>query len=185
MAPEILLHSPYDPQKTDVWSLAIMYCSMILGRFPWKAPALYDEAFRLFATTRSRNSHAERGMGRRSTEPPLLQASNSAAVAPCDSEARNTDTLSMININLNEAANIKATEVDSEPCRLLRQLPIESRTVIRKMFLLNADNRPTLEQIKSYPWIQLGQLFSPGDGGAMHYGYRHEHVLRHGVVPSS
>lgn len=177
MAPEILLHSPYDPQKADVWSLAIMYCCMILGRFPWKAPALYDEAFRAFATARSRNSHAERGMGRRSTEPPLLQASNS--------EARNTDTLSMININPDEAANTEATEIDSEPCRLLRQLPIESRTVIRKMFLLNADNRPTLEQIKSYPWIQLGRLFSPEDGGAMHYGYRHEHVLRHGVVHSS
>jgi len=180
MAPEILLHSPYDPQKADVWSLAIMYCCMILGRFPWKAPALRDEAFRAFATTRSRNSHAERGMGRRSTEPPLLQASNLAAMASCDLEVRNSDTLSMININLDEAANMKATEVDSEPCWLLRRLPIESRTVIRKMFLLNADNRPTLEQISSYPWIQLGQLCPPEDGGAMHYGYRHEHVLQHG-----
>jgi serine/threonine protein kinase len=180
MAPEILLHSPYDPQKADVWSLAIIYCCMILGRFPWKAPALYDEAFRLFATARSRISHAERGMGRRLTELPLLPASNLAAVAPCDSEACNTDTLSMINISPDEAANMKATEIDSEPCLLLRQLPIESRTVIRKMFLLNADNRPTLEQIGSYHWIQLGRLFSPEDGGAMHYGFRHEHVLRHG-----
>jgi serine/threonine protein kinase len=180
MAPEILIHSPYDPQKADVWSLAIMYCCMILGRFPWRAAALRDEAFRLFATTRSRNSHTEHGMGRRSTEPPFLQASDSAAVAPCDLEARNTDTLSMTNINLDEAANTKATEIDSEPCRLLRQLPVESRTVIRKMFLLNADNRPTLEQIRSYPWIQLGQLRPAEDGGAMHYGYRHEHVLRHG-----
>src|SRR3954462_11388613 len=128
MAPEILLHSPYEPQKADVWSLAIMYCCMILGRFPWKAAALYDRDFRLFATTRSRNSHAERGMGRRSTEPPLLQASNSPAVAPCDLEARNTDTLSMLNINLDEATNMKATESDSEPCWLLRRLPIESRT---------------------------------------------------------
>ena len=167
MAPEILLHSPYDPQKADIWSLAIMYCCMILGRFPWKAAALRDETFRLFATTRSRNSHAERGMGRRATEPSLPQASNLVAVAPCDLEACNTDTLSMININLDEAANMKATEVDSEPCRLLRQLPIESRTVIRKMFLLNADGRPTLEQIRSYPWIQLGQLCPPEDGGAV------------------
>jgi serine/threonine protein kinase len=181
MAPEILLHSPYDPQKVDVWSLAIMYCCMILGRFPWKVAALRDEAFRAFATIRSRNSHAERGMGRRSTEPPLLQAPNSAAVASCDSEAHNTDTLSMIDINLDEAANIKATETDSEPCWLLRRLPIESRTVIRKMFLLSPDGRPTLEQISSYPWIQLGRLLCPPeDGGAMHYGCRHEHVLRHG-----
>jgi len=177
MAPEILLHSPYDPQKADVWSLAIMYCCMILGRFPWKAPVLRDEAFRAFATTRSRNSHAERGMGRRSTEPPLLQASNSAPVASCDLEARNPDTLSMTNVD--EDANMKATEIDPEPCWLLRRLPIESRTVIRKMFLLNANSRPTLEQISSLPWIQLGRLCPQEDGEAMHYGYRHEHVLRH------
>src|SRR2546423_13860545 len=105
-------------------------------------------------------------MGRRSTQPPLLPASNSAAVASCDLTARNPDTLSMININLGEAANMKATEIDSEPCWLLRRLPIESRTVIRKMFLLNADSRPTLEQISSYPWLQLGQLCPQEDGEA-------------------
>ena len=30
--------SGYDPRKTDVWSVAIIFMCMILRRFPWKIP---------------------------------------------------------------------------------------------------------------------------------------------------
>jgi serine/threonine protein kinase len=180
MAPEIFLDSPYDAQKADVWSLAIMYCSMILGRFPWKVAALYDEAFKRFATSKRPNLHAERGMGRNSTAPPLLRASDAGGRVSSDLTAGKTDTLSMIDVSLDGAADMKEPERVSEPCRPLSQLPNESRESIRNMLLLNARNRVTLEQISDSHWIQQNQQCAQQDSATMHYGPQHEHVLRHG-----
>jgi len=38
LAPEVLSNNPYDPRKTDVWSVAIIFMCMLLRRFPWKIP---------------------------------------------------------------------------------------------------------------------------------------------------
>jgi serine/threonine protein kinase len=37
-APEVFDRESYDPRKTDVWSVAIIFVCMILPRFPWKLP---------------------------------------------------------------------------------------------------------------------------------------------------
>lgn len=49
MAPEVCHDLKYDPQPADIWSLAIIFCCMILRRFPWKAPRQSDNSFRLFS----------------------------------------------------------------------------------------------------------------------------------------
>ncbi|KAG8748718.1 serine/threonine protein kinase [Ceratobasidium sp. 414] len=38
LAPEVLHSQQYDPRKTDVWSVAIIFMCMVLRRFPWKIP---------------------------------------------------------------------------------------------------------------------------------------------------
>ncbi|CAE6439690.1 unnamed protein product [Rhizoctonia solani] len=38
LAPEVLHAPQYDPRKTDVWSIAIIFMCMVLRRFPWKIP---------------------------------------------------------------------------------------------------------------------------------------------------
>ncbi|KAK4976615.1 Nitrogen permease reactivator protein, partial [Elasticomyces elasticus] len=50
LAPEVYDNSRYDPQATDIWSLAIIFCCMTLRRFPWKAPRTSDNSFRLFVS---------------------------------------------------------------------------------------------------------------------------------------
>ncbi|EJD53066.1 Pkinase-domain-containing protein, partial [Auricularia subglabra TFB-10046 SS5] len=35
LAPEVLSSETYDPRKTDVWSVAVIFLCMILRRFPW------------------------------------------------------------------------------------------------------------------------------------------------------
>jgi serine/threonine protein kinase len=55
LAPEVITQENYDPRKTDVWSVAIIFMCMILRRFPWKIPdAKADPSFRAFV-----NSHPE------------------------------------------------------------------------------------------------------------------------------
>lgn len=50
LAPEVLTTTKYDPQPTDIWSIAIIFCCMTLRRFPWKVPRMSDQSFNLFAT---------------------------------------------------------------------------------------------------------------------------------------
>ncbi|KAI5122071.1 hypothetical protein M0805_006054 [Coniferiporia weirii] len=49
LAPEVLNEDSYDPRKTDVWSVAMIFLCMILRRFPWKLPdSKTDPNFRNF-----------------------------------------------------------------------------------------------------------------------------------------
>ena len=180
MAPEMLLQSPYDAQKVDVWSLAIIYCCMIVGRFPWKVAALADEAFRDFATSTRPNIHAERGMGRNATAPASLQISETVEVASCDLKPQATAAVPMVSVTPVKAADTRATESVQATCRLLTHLPSQSRELIRDMLVVNAQRRPTLERIGGYAWMQQSQTFSQDGGVTCHYGSYHEHVLRDG-----
>ncbi|CED82557.1 pkinase-domain-containing protein [Phaffia rhodozyma] len=52
LAPEVLSGQEYDPRKTDVWSLGVMFLCMILRRFPWKLPdAKTDASYKLYVNT--------------------------------------------------------------------------------------------------------------------------------------
>ena len=49
LAPEVLSDETYDPRKTDVWSVAIIFMCMTLRRFPWTIPdPKTDPSFRAF-----------------------------------------------------------------------------------------------------------------------------------------
>jgi serine/threonine protein kinase len=51
LAPEVLSGDSYDPRKTDVWSVAIIFVCMVLRRFPWKIPdPKTDPSFKAFVT---------------------------------------------------------------------------------------------------------------------------------------
>ena len=49
LAPEVLSDETYDPRKTDVWSVAIIFMCMTLRRFPWTIPdPKADPSFKAF-----------------------------------------------------------------------------------------------------------------------------------------
>jgi serine/threonine protein kinase len=49
LAPEVLNKDSYDPRKTDVWSVAIIFMCMVLRRFPWTIPdPKTDASYRAF-----------------------------------------------------------------------------------------------------------------------------------------
>ncbi|KAF8574492.1 Pkinase-domain-containing protein, partial [Ramaria rubella] len=49
LAPEVLSAEEYDPRKTDVWSVAVIFLCMVLRRFPWKIPdPKTDHSYRSF-----------------------------------------------------------------------------------------------------------------------------------------
>ncbi|GAV27267.1 hypothetical protein PMKS-000731 [Pichia membranifaciens] len=50
LAPEVVTYPYYDPSLADVWSLAIIYCCMVLRRFPWRVPKDSDASYGYFSS---------------------------------------------------------------------------------------------------------------------------------------
>jgi serine/threonine protein kinase len=90
LAPEVLSKDSYDPRKTDVWSVAIIFMCMVLRRFPWKIPdPKMDPSFSAFV-----NAHPdlslkppakckdERSPGRNMTAPAMSSGHGSPVRNP-------------------------------------------------------------------------------------------------------
>lgn len=56
LSPETLVFNKYDPRPVDIWSAAMIYCCMVLKKFPWKVPKLADNSFKLFCSGRDSDS---------------------------------------------------------------------------------------------------------------------------------
>ena len=155
MAPEVLMSRPYDPQKVDVWSLAIVYCCMVLSRFPWKSPDRSNEAFALFAAMDPKTP-AQSG-------PP--------------SRTSSTGSITVINVSIvdNIEEKTKVTEKVLGPWGLLRLLPSESRETIKAMLTINPSARPTLEQVMQMPWVAQTRCCSEDSDGKVHRAEGHRH----------
>ncbi|GMF07226.1 unnamed protein product [Ambrosiozyma monospora] len=50
LAPECLGMATYEPTAVDIWSLAIIFCCMVLRRFPWKLPKVSDPSYKAFTS---------------------------------------------------------------------------------------------------------------------------------------
>ncbi|KAG2054801.1 Pkinase-domain-containing protein, partial [Suillus hirtellus] len=49
LAPEVLEGGSYDPRKTDVWGVGVIFVCMVLRRFPWAVPDRErDNSFKAF-----------------------------------------------------------------------------------------------------------------------------------------
>ncbi|EKM55544.1 uncharacterized protein PHACADRAFT_256245 [Phanerochaete carnosa HHB-10118-sp] len=88
LAPEILQTDEYDPRKTDVWSVAIIFLCMVLRRFPWTIPdPKVDPSFRAFVHAHP-NLSEKPSEKKKSIEPPkpIIDAKNET-----DKEAHQED----------------------------------------------------------------------------------------------
>lgn len=68
LAPEVYDNTKYNPALVDIWSLAIIFCCMSLRRFPWKAPRLTDNSYRLFVAAPTPGTPTTESNARRSSE---------------------------------------------------------------------------------------------------------------------
>ncbi|KAF6013515.1 hypothetical protein HII13_001332 [Brettanomyces bruxellensis] len=59
LAPECLKMASYDPRAADIWSVAIIYCCIILHRFPWKLARGSDIAYSAFIAAPSEKIDAK------------------------------------------------------------------------------------------------------------------------------
>lgn len=152
LAPEVCVFNKYDPRPVDVWSVAIIYCCMMLKKFPWKVPKLIDNSFKLFAT---RND----GIPLNET---LLQTKEQRA------EAAGTDFSNEI---INETIEVEApangtiegsahTSNEIGAGRLLLALPEDCRPLIGRMVDLAPACRISVEECFEDEWLKSVNMCS-------------------------
>ncbi|KAI9672012.1 MAG: serine/threonine protein kinase [Trizodia sp. TS-e1964] len=203
LAPEVYDNSKYDPQPTDIWSLAIIYCCMSLRRFPWKMPRISDNSFKLFASApspterRSSDHHLHKSTGdlpsaskeslkdTALSEPASQQSPSShhhhhhhhrpQSQPQADTGATSEET--PVTQTKSETSASPITTQIKGPWRLLRVLPRESRNIISKMLELDPKRRATLEDVLSDPWISGTVPCRQEEGGRVILAPGHSHTL--------
>ncbi|KAG2731451.1 hypothetical protein G9P44_005867 [Scheffersomyces stipitis] len=143
LSPEVLA-SPsegYDPRAADVWSVAVIFCCMILKRFPWKIPRISDPSYRSFV-----------GAPSNASEDPVTVMQNSVSEMTVSSSVKST----------------RNGHHSQGPERLMRLLPEASRELVRRMLILDPANRILMADVLQDDFInsiEQCHMFVDDDNG--------------------
>ena len=132
----------YDPSKVDVWSLAIIYCCMILRRFPWKRPCTNDPSFKNFLLPD--NEPHDYVASARTHEELVQKRKQLRDMGQDPSQVKFPD-------HLRQKVHPKDLH---GPYSLLRLLPHGCRPIISRMMAIDPNERPTMKEIMADPWVQ-------------------------------
>ncbi|MCJ1398423.1 serine/threonine protein kinase [Xylographa trunciseda] len=204
LAPEVYDNAKYDPQPADIWSLAIIFACMSLRRFPWKAPRVTDNSYKLFISPPSPGTPSENGFRRTYEQRPksMMELSvpaddgrhksaphsegssrqvtgdastkHSQHQSPHQSETFLPETSGAVTAEPSPAGK---QEVIKGPWRLLRLLPRESRNIIGRMLEINPKRRATIEEMLADPWVSGTPVCTQVEGGKVIKAPGHEHTL--------
>lgn len=158
LAPEVCVFNKYDPRPVDVWSIAIIYCCMMLKKFPWKVPKLTDSSFKLFATRGDATSLSEILV----RTPDLLPKAESNGVSDMSDINAALDEVSDSaekgNIDENTPNGNPHTSNETGAGRLLLALPEDCRPLIGRMVDLSPACRISLEECFEDDWLKSVQM---------------------------
>ncbi|KAH8808939.1 kinase-like domain-containing protein [Xylogone sp. PMI_703] len=183
LAPEVYDERKYDPQPTDIWSLAIIFCCMSLRRFPWKMPRMTDNSYKLFAspptpgTDIRRVSDVPRQSKSTNDMENAKKESESQHIAGRKSEDGGDKQHSSGTTTEDGAEKSSKPEVIKGPWRLLRLLPRESRHIIGRMLEIDPKKRATLSEILEDPWVTGTRICYQEPGGKVFNAPGHTHTL--------
>ncbi|RMY45811.1 hypothetical protein D0864_15366 [Hortaea werneckii] len=195
LAPEVYDHSKYDPRPADIWSIAIIFCCMTLRRFPWKAPRISDNSYRLFVsppdpdqdkllgTQRSvqgitksepatRNPSVAEGKDAHETSGEHHRHHSHSHHHHHHSSQANTEAAAKPPADPSQQPTIKG------PLRLLRLLPRETRHIIGRMLDLDPKRRADMEEILEDPWVQNSLVCRQEENGVVIKAPNHTHTLQ-------
>ncbi|TKX19780.1 serine/threonine-protein kinase-22 [Elsinoe australis] len=156
LAPEVYDNTRYDPQMADIWSIAIIFCCMCLRRFPWKAPRMSDNSYRLFVSPPDPGQDELLNPSRKSSQPSSDSHGNK------DEKSHPTGS---------DAPTIKG------PIRLLRLLPRDTRHIIGRMLELDPKKRATIDEILANEWVSNALVCRQEEGGVCYHAPNHRHHL--------
>ncbi|KAL6719356.1 Nitrogen permease reactivator protein [Lecanora helva] len=187
LAPEVYDLPKYDPQPADIWSLAIIFACMSLRRFPWKAPRITDNSYKLFTSPPTPGTPSADGLVKEKSKSTI----DTAAPVPEDRSSthhhrhhseKSEETVSTKSHETGAREGAPKPEVIKGPWRLLRLLPRETRNIMGHMLQVNPKQRATLEDIHADAWMSGTPTCQQLEGGKVIRAEGHEHTLEPGAV---
>ena len=137
---------------------------MCLRRFPWKAPRLSDNSYKLFVSPPD--------PGQDALLSPSTPGSRQVSISE---ESRSPGEPPVISAPAaNPSVSIKG------PIRLLRLLPRDSRHIIGRMLELDPKKRATIDDILQDNWVSNALVCSQEEGGVCYHAPNHTHALEGG-----
>lgn len=189
----------YDPRPADIWSIAIIFCCMTLRRFPWKAPRVSDNSYRLFVSPPDPDQ--DKLLGHRSSK--SVAGSTPASRHPSgngdegkngnpehkhhrhhhhhhhhkdEDKAQKSEAVSRTTTTTSSSSDPQP--VIKGPIRLLRLLPRETRHIIGSMLELDPRKRATMDEILQDPWVQNSLVCRQEENGVVIKAPNHTHTLQ-------
>jgi serine/threonine protein kinase len=187
LAPEVYDERRYDPQPTDIWSLAIVFCCMSLRRFPWKMPRMTDNSYKLFASPPTPGTEIRRisePVPSRSTGD-VHQAVSRDAEPESGQESRHQSESHNGTSRASLDGAEKKLEVIKGPWRLLRLLPRESRHIIGRMLQIDPRERATLAEVLADDWVANTVICGQELSGKVIRALGHTHTLEPPTPPAA
>jgi serine/threonine protein kinase len=178
LAPEVCVFNAYDPRPVDIWSTAIIYCCMVLKKFPWKIPKLSDPSFKAFASREPGVTFGE--LLKRLPDPPSYNSDLNDPIKEEIIEAKMTDEETSED-NEVEGSNHTSNLIGED--RLLGALKTEVRPLISKMVRLAPACRINVDDCFEDSWLQTVQMCTiidengePTNHGKLIPSTDHEHT---------
>ncbi|ANB11453.1 serine/threonine protein kinase NPR1 [Sugiyamaella lignohabitans] len=139
LAPEVVTCLKYDPRPTDIWSAAIVFCCMLMRKFPWKAPKQSDSSFKLFST-------------------PVDETALAASAGATAASTKNDNGMVIGDDNA-------PARPLTGPEKLMKNLPQEVRPLLMRMLAIDPDKRADIDECWNNPWLTTAPYCTIDDAG--------------------
>ena len=187
LAPEVYDNAKYDPQPVDIWSLGIIFACMALRRFPWKAPRMTDNSYKLFASPPSPGTPGgpEQSKPKTSLETGIANSDERRSSEPSHHHHHHhhheddTQRASIAEVPGTRSDQPKQETIKG-PWRLLRLLPRETRVIMGQMLEIDPKKRATLEDVLDDAWVKGSPVCEQLEGGQVVHHGSHQHTLEPG-----
>lgn len=140
LAPEVVTNLKYDPRPVDVWSAAIVFCCMLMRKFPWKSPRTSDNSYKQFSAGMEAMKREEAELAAKNASDSGINAGGPKVPLPNGHESATAAVLS--------------SHVASGPTRLLKNLPSETHPLILKMLDTNPLTRCSILDVWNEDWFK-------------------------------
>ena len=189
LAPEVYDHPKYDPQPTDVWSLAIIFACMSLRRFPWKAPRITDNSFKLFISPPNPGTSSTEGTLKDAVAEVKPAGPEDQRISVPNEQHHHGDKSDGKDTSKTQEPGTRVdapkAEVIKGPWRLLRLLPRDTRNIMGKMLQINPKQRATMDDVQADPWMSGTPCCQQIEGGRVIAAQGHTHTLEPGTTTAT
>lgn len=148
LAPEVISNLKYDPRPVDVWSAAIVFCCMLMRKFPWKSPRMSDNSFKQFANGMEamKKEDAEESRNQQLMKEGLTAGTRQVTLPSGAPASTNLTTSSA-------TEHFTYSYTASAPQRLLKSLPVETHHLILRMLDTDPETRFSIFDVWNEPWF--------------------------------